>query len=78
MRAETGVVDKNKAEEGKVLWGHETRTASRSQSCPVCLQSESSEVLSVKKITIRKLGPMESQTTSRNNSRSFCYEVLLM
>lgn len=39
MRAETGAVDKNKAEEGKVLWGHETRAVYGSQSCPVCLQS---------------------------------------
>lgn len=78
MRAETGAVDKNKAEEGKVLWGHETRTASSSQSCPVCLQRESWEALRVKKVAIRQFGPVESQTTSRNNSRVLCYEALLM
>lgn len=65
MREETGSADKNKADEGKVLWGPKTRTASNSQSCPVCLQSESSEVLSVEKVANRQLGPMESQTTSR-------------
>lgn len=70
MRAETGAVGRNKVKTGKVLWEQEIRLACGSQSCRVCLESDSWEAHSVRSPP-GNLKPVESQTAHRNNSRVF-------
>lgn len=78
MREETGSVDKKKADEGKVLWGHKTRThpiLSLAQ-CARRVRARSTQCLEGRQQATWANG--KPNYKQKKNSRALCQEVLLM